>query len=174
MRRQACAHIRPLAKLLLGDEYVTITVVGLVDVRRQSMCALSKDWRYRARVTLARSPCRHDCGTASPFRARCCHSSQSRTSATPTVGYLSMGPASQCTCMLRVTKTLYFSMGPKLWYSAAENVHALEGLACGCAWPSRACLGSQNSKSCQYIATLCRTMPGSCVLVDVIVAPVRR
>ena len=55
----------------------------------QSVCARLKDWRCHARVTSARSLCQttppafQPCGKASPFRTRCCHSSQNRTPATP-------------------------------------------------------------------------------------------
>ena len=41
----ACVHVRVVAR-------------WLADVHRQSLCAHSKDWRCRAQVTLARSPCR--------------------------------------------------------------------------------------------------------------------
>ncbi len=48
-----------------------------------------KDWRCRARVTPARSPWRatspafHACGSASPFRALCCHRTQKPYIRTP-------------------------------------------------------------------------------------------
>ena len=54
--------------------------LGVADVRRQSVCAPSKDWLCHARVNLARSLWRahvvsacQACGSARPFRACGCH-----------------------------------------------------------------------------------------------------
>jgi hypothetical protein len=60
---------------------------------KQSVRIHSKDWRNRARGTLARSPCRspfgltsptiHACGSASLFHTRYCHSHQKQEVSAP-------------------------------------------------------------------------------------------
>ena len=54
---------------------------AMADARRQSLCAHSKDWHCRVRVTPVGSFWRayvacYACGSASPFCACCCSSSQ--------------------------------------------------------------------------------------------------
>ncbi len=58
-------------RLRQGQSFLRMLLLGMVNVRKQSVCMREKDWRCRARVTSARSPCQAHAGLTSPAFHAC-------------------------------------------------------------------------------------------------------
>ena len=105
-------------------------------LRNQRACIRSKDWRCHKSVSLQRdrpggltSPAFHACGSASPFRAYCCHRKNPSRITSPTRKYARIAHRavhaylSKRTCCTAVTSQAPFDQHTVCWRRACLQTY---------------------------------------------------